>query len=125
MDNFEKALEEIRKEYEVRRMTSTYAQIELDEFFDWHNYIFIGILYLKDSGQVLLTDNADYAPLCGWEEENLPEVEKICRKHHIAFNNWHIECIYHCNQDVDNYLECLRELSEKYADLLNKSRILN
>ena len=49
MDNFEKALEEIRKEYEVRRMTSTYAQIELDEFFDWHNYIFIGILYLKDS----------------------------------------------------------------------------
>ena len=117
MDTFEKALNEISKEYPVRRMTESYAQIELDELFDWHNYIFIGVFYKKDNSQVILTDNADYAPLCGWEEENLPEVEAVCKKHNITFNNWHIECIYQSNQDVKNYLECLRELSEKYTDL--------
>ena len=117
MNIFEKALEEIGKEYPVRRMTQTYAQIELDELFDWHNYIFIGILYQKDKSQILLTDNADYAQLCDWEENNLAGVEEICQKHHINFNNWHIECIYQSNEDVSNYLKCLRELSEKYTDL--------
>ena len=117
MDIFEETLKEIGKKYPVRRMTSTYAQIELDELFDWYNYIFIGVYYRKDENQVILTDNADYAPLCKWEEEDLPEVEKICNKHHINFNDWHIECIYQSNKDVKNYLECLRELSEKYADL--------
>ena len=117
MDIFEKALQEIGKEYPVRRMTTTYAQIELDELFDLHNYIFIGVFYDKDNNIVLLTDNADYAPVCGWEEENLPEVEKICKKHNITFSNWHIKCVYQSNQDVKNYLDCLKELSEKYADL--------
>ena len=116
MDIFEKTLEEIKKEYPVRRMYEGYAQIEFDELFDWCNYIFIGVYYEKEKNQVILTDLADYAPVCNWEEEDLPEVEKICKKHHINFNNWHIECVYHNNQDVKNYLECLRELSEKYAD---------
>ena len=117
MESFEKALNEIGKEYPIRRISKNYAQIELDELFDWYNYIFIGVLYDKDNNQVILTDNADYAPLCDWEEEDLFEVEAICKRHHITFNNWHIECIYHTNQDVNNYLECLRELSKVFIDL--------
>lgn len=116
MDIFEKALNEISKEYPVRRMTVNYAQIELDELFDWHNYIFIGVFYIKNTNQVILTDKANYAPLCEWEKENLPEVESICKKHNITFSDWYIECVYQSNQDVKNYLECLRELSEKYAE---------
>ena len=117
MDKLDAAIAEISKEFPtIRRVTTTYAQIDFDELFDWWNYIFIGVLYAKEKDQVILTDMADYAPLCKWEEEDLPEVEKICQKHNITFHNWHIECVYQSNQDIKNYLACLRELSTKYAD---------
>ena len=113
MNEFEAILELIKKDYPVRRMGEHYAQIELDELFDPYNYIFIGVLYEDDV--VILTDMAEYAEVCEWEEEDLPEVEKICKKHDITFHNWHIECFYHTNEDIKKYLECLLELSEKYA----------
>lgn len=112
MKDFEVALETIGKEYPVRRMLETYAQIELDDLFDDYDFIFIGVLY--ENGQVILTDFADYAPLCNWEDEDVPEVEKICQKYGIAFNNYHIECIYHSNDDIKNYIDCLLALKEKY-----------
>ena len=115
MDIFEKALSQIGKEYTVRKLTTTYAQIELDELFDSYNYIFVGVLF--EDNQVILTDNADYAETCKWEEKDLADVKAICDKHHIIFKNWHIECVYQNNQDIKDYLECLRKLSRKYADL--------
>ena len=45
MNDFEKALEEIKKEYPVRRMGDNYAQIEFDILFDAYNCIFIGVLF--------------------------------------------------------------------------------
>ena len=115
MDIFEKALSQIGKEYTVRKLTTTYAQIDfLDELFDAYNCMFIGVLF--EDNQVILTDNADYAEICRWEEKDLVDVKAICDKHHIIFKNWHIECVYQNNQDIKNYLDCLRELSEKYVD---------
>ena len=115
MNNFEKALEQIKKEFPVRQLTTTYAQIDTDILFDAYNYIFIGILFEDD--KIYLTDGADYAQLCEWEDENIPDIEKICQKHNITFVNYHIECFYNSNEDVKNYLECLLELKEKYIDL--------
>lgn len=112
MDAFEAALQEIQKQYPLRRMGKHYAQIELDILFDPYNYIFIGVLFEND--QVLLTDMADYAPLCDWEDENVPEVEAICASFGIAFHNYHIECVYHSNGDVKRYLDCLLSLRERY-----------
>ena len=117
MNIFETVLEEIKKEYPLRRMNQTYAQIEFLDFdylFNGHDFIFIGVLY--EDEKVFLTDFADYAPLSGWEEEDLPEVEKICQKHGITFRNWTIECLYQSNDDVKRYLECLFELREKYSE---------
>ena len=113
MDAFEIALETIKKEYPVRRVNDKYAQIELDILFDDYNYIFIGVLYEK--GQVILTDMADYAPLCDWEDEDIPGVSKICQKYGITIINYHIECLYHSNKDVKNYLDCLLALKRKYV----------
>ena len=61
MEIFEKALKEIGKEYSVRRVNMTYAQIEFDILFDAYNYIFIGVLY--EDNKVILTDFADYAQI--------------------------------------------------------------
>ena len=113
MEIFEKALKEIGKEYSVRRVNMTYAQIEFDILFDAYNYIFIGVLY--EDNKVILTDFADYAQICPWEDKDIPDIEKICQKHNIVFRNYHIECLYNSNEDVKNYLECLLELKEKYA----------
>ena len=114
MNIFEKALEETAKEYDVRRFTTTYAQIEFDILFDDYNYIFIGVLY--EDNKVILTDMADYAQICPWEDEDIVELEKICQKYGLIFKNYHIECLYRNNQDVKNYLGCLLELKEKYVE---------
>ena len=112
MDIFEKALVEIRKDYNVVQFTTTYAQIEFDILFDDYNYIFIGVLF--EDNKVILTDFADYAELCPWEDDNIHEVEEICQKHGVTFKNYHIERIYHSNEDIKLYLDCLLELKEKY-----------
>ena len=111
--DFESVLNDIKKEYPLRRFTQTYAQIELDILFDGYNYIFIGVL--DEDGKVYLTDFADYAPICNWEDEDIVEVTKICQKHQISFRNYHIECIYHSNDDVKRYLKCLLELKDRYV----------
>ena len=117
MNTFEQALEEIKKEYDVRRMGEYYAQIDTDILFDAYNYIFIGVLF--ENNQVILTDMADYAQLFSFvnEEEDLIDIAKICQRHGIAFHNYHIECIYHNNDDVKHYLDCLLELSDAYANI--------
>ena len=112
MNKFEEALDRISQEYDIRRLNQNYAQIEFDILFDPYNYIFIGVLY--ENEKVILTDFADYAPLCDWEDEDIPDIEKICQKHQITFFNYHIECLYQSNDDVKRYLECLLELKEKY-----------
>ena len=114
MNKFEQALKEISKDYPVRKITTTYAQIEFDILFDAYNYIFIGVLFEDD--KVILTDMAEYAQICPWEDEDIIELEKICSKYGVTFKNYHIECLYHSNQDVKNYLDCLLELKEKYAE---------
>ena len=116
MNDFEKALEEIKKEYPVRRMGDNYAQIEFDILFDAYNCIFIGVLF--ENNQVILTDMADYAQLFSFinEEEDVIDIAKICQRHGITFRNYHIECIYHNNDDVKHYLDCLLELSDAYAN---------
>ena len=114
MDKYEKALEEIKKEYPVRRMTTTYAQIESKILFDDYNYIFIGVLF--EEGKIILTDMAEYAQICPWEDEDIPELEKLCQKHGVTFKNYHIERLYHSNEDVKKYLDCLLELKEKYGE---------
>ena len=114
MNTFEKALENIAKEYPVRRMSQTYAQIDfLDLLFDAYNCMYIGILYEGD--EVILTDYANYAEICEWEDEDIKDIEKICHKHGITFINYHIECLYQSNEDVKHYLDCLLELKEIYA----------
>ena len=113
MEMFEKALKEISKEYSVRRISQTYAQIDFDELFDPYNFIFIGILY--EDNKVILTDFADYAQLCPWEDEDIPTLEKICQKYGVSFHNYHIECLYQNNEDIKNYYRCLLELREKFA----------
>lgn len=115
MNKFEKTLEEIKKEYQVRMLTTTYAQIETDILFDAYNYIFIGVLFEDD--KIYLTDCAEYTQTCQWEDEDVPEVEKICQKHNLTFKNFHIECFYRSNEDIKNYMECLLELRDKYSDL--------
>ena len=112
MIKFEQAIEEIKKDFPIRKLTTTYAQIETDILFDSYNYIFIGVLY--EDGKVILIDNADYAQLMSWSEEEYKEIENICKKHNLLFINWNIECDYISNQDVKNYLDCLLELKEKY-----------
>ena len=114
MDIFEKALAEIRKDYNVVQFTTTYAQIEFDILFDDYNYIFIGVLF--EDNKVILTDMADYAEICPWEDDDIYEVEAICQKYGVTFKNYHIERLYHSNEDVKLYLDCLLELKEKYAD---------
>ena len=113
MNDFEKALEQIKVDFPIRQLTTTYAQIELDILFDSYNFIFIGILY--EDNKILLTDCADYAEICPWEDEDYPEIERICAKHGLRFNNWTIECEYKNNKDIRHYLDCLLELKEKYA----------
>ena len=112
MNQFEKALENIAQQYAIRRFNQNYAQIEFDILFDDYNYIFIGVLFEDD--KVILTDFADYAPLCDWDDVDIPDIVKICRKHNITFFNYHIECLYQTNDDVKRYLECLLELKDKY-----------
>lgn len=114
MKTYEKALEEIKKEYPIRRMYATYAQIEFDILFDSYNYIFIGVLFEDD--KVILTDLAEYAQICPWEDEDIPELEKLCQKYGVTFKNYHIERLYHSNEDVKKYLDCLLELKEKYGE---------
>ena len=115
MNKFEKALSDIKKDYPVRQITTTYAQIEFQILFDSYNFIFIGILFEDD--KIILTDFAEYAQICPWEDKDIPELEKICQSHNITFKNYHIECLYHSNQDVKNYLDCILELRDKYANL--------
>ena len=95
-------------------MTTTYAQIESEILFDEYNYIFIGVLFEED--KIILTDMAEYAQICPWEDKDIPELEKICKKHGLTFQNYHIECFYNTNEDVKKYFACLLELKEKYAD---------
>ncbi len=114
MDSYEKALNAIKKDYPLRRMTSTYAQIEFDILFDSYNYIFIGVL--SEDDKVILTDLAEYAQICPWEDEDIPELEKLCQKHGVSFKNYHIERLYHSNKDIKQYLNCLLELKEKYGE---------
>ena len=114
MNKFEQAIEEIKKVFPIRKLTTTYAQIETEDLFDSYNYIFIGVLFEGD--KVILTDNADYAQLMPWCEEEYKQIENICKKHNLSFKNWNIECEYHSNQDVKNYLDCLLELKEKYIN---------
>ena len=112
MIDFDQILLNIGKEYNVRRFSMDYAQIEFDILFDGYNYIFIGVLY--ENGEVILTDFADYTPLCDWSDEEVPNVERICEKYGITFRNFHIECQYHSNDDIKNYIDCLLALKEKY-----------
>ena len=114
MNDYEKALEQIKKQFPVRRMTQTYAQIELDILFDAYNYIFIGVLY--ENNQILLTDMAEYAEVCQWEDEDIEDIKKICQQYRVIFNNYNIECVYRSNQDVKSYLDCLLALQEKYVE---------
>ena len=114
MNTFEKALAEIRKDYNVVQFTTTYAQIEFDILFDDYNYIFIGVLF--EDNKVILTDMADYAEICPWEDDNIHEVEAICQKYGVTFNNYHIERIYHSNDDIKKYLDCLLALKDKYIE---------
>ena len=114
MNKFEKALEEIKKDYPVRQITKTYAQIEFQILFDSYNFIFIGILFENDD--VLLTDFAEYAQICPWEDKDIPDLEKICQKHHLVFKNYHIECPYRSNQDIKNFLDTILELRKKYVN---------
>ena len=119
MDNkskniFKKALDEIAKEYQVRKISTTYAQIEFDILFDDFNYVFIGVLY--ENNRVLLTDLADYAELLDYSDEEMPRVEEICLAHNVTFNNYHIEKDYHSNQDIKDYLDCLLELQKEFID---------
>ena len=113
MNDFDSALKNIEKEYPLRRISTTYAQIEFDILFDDYNYIFIGVLF--EDNEVILTDMADYSQLDYWHEENLPEVEKICREYGVRFNNWNIECLYHSNEDIKRYLDCLLAIKDRFV----------
>lgn len=114
MNDFQKVIANIKKEYPtVRQMFEHYAQIDFDILFDPWNYMFIGI-YAED-GKIILTDNAQYVETCQIEDEDYQNVAKICEKHGLVFNNWHIECDYNSNKDIKKYLDCLYELQEKYA----------
>ena len=114
MNTFEKALAEIRKDYNVVQFTTTYAQIEFDILFDDYNYIFIGVLF--EDNKVILTDMADYAEICPWEDDNIHEVEAICQKYGVTFRNYHIERLYHSNDDIKKYLDCLLALKDKCVE---------
>ena len=72
---------------------------------------------LYEDDKIYLTDFAEYAEVCPWEDKDIPELEKICRKHHIVFKNYHIECLYKSNKDIKNYLDCILELKKKYAEM--------
>lgn len=95
-------------------MTATYAQIEFDILFDFGNYLFIGVLFEK--GKTILTDMANYSELDYWQEEDLPEVEKICGEFGVTFHNWHIECPYRENKDVQRYKDCLLALKNRFVE---------
>lgn len=111
--NFEDALKEIEKEYQVKRMYNGYAQIELDELFDAFNYMFIGIV--DREGKIFLTDNADYAELVDYDRHE-KEINELVKKHHLTIDDYHIVKEYSSNKDVKDYLEFLYDLREKFAD---------
>lgn len=113
MNGFDEILKTIGKDYPVRKMTSTYAQIEFDILFDFGNYVFIGVL--SREGEALLTDMADYSQLDYWDEEDLPEVERICGQYGVRFHNWHIERPYQSNEDVQKFLDCILALKERFV----------
>lgn len=104
---FKKALKEIEKEYQYRWLNNTCVQIDTKKLLDEYNCCFVDVL--NENGQALLTDFANHMQII-----TLPEgkVKEICKKHHITWNNYHLECVYTNNQDIKNYFACLEEISK-------------
>ena len=110
--NFDEALKEIGKEYNVRQKYENYAQIEFDELFDGYNYMYIAIRVHQ--GKVLLTDNAGYADLVDYDYYQ-NEILKLVEKYGLVFDDYYIEKEYHDNSDVKAYVDFLYELRDNYS----------
>lgn len=101
-----KAKQQIEEKYKTREISLDCLEIETNEMLDDYNFCFVA---LKDyKGYALLTD---YANNLQEIELNENKIIEICKKHGIIFNNYHLECLYNSNQDIENYINCLKELA--------------
>ena len=91
---FKKAVEEIKKEYEIRWVNMGCITIENDQFLDPYNICFVAIL--NEDNRALITDFAENLQEIEFEEKDMIE---ICKKHNLTYINYHIECEYTCNQN--------------------------
>ena len=98
------AFNEISKEYDVSWRSNKSLHIHFDELFDSFNYMFIAVI--EENGNILLIDYDNH------EEEIIALIEK----HHLHFNDYHIEKTYYDNADIRAYVEFLQELSETYSN---------
>ena len=106
--SFEEAIENVKKEYNVRFAHKNSIIIETNQMLDESSFCFVSLLNYHD--KLILTDltnNMEHISL------NVEQVKKICEKHNITFDDYNIECEYTSNQDIKRYLECLKDITNK------------
>ncbi len=72
------------------------------------NYFYVALIDYK--GMLLLSDIGTTVDSFETVEEE--EWISLCEKHHVSWNNWHIEAKYEGIESLNNFLEVLEEASE-------------
>lgn len=103
---FKLALLEIQKKYKLRQITKDVYEVVINQNLNNFNKSFLAI---KDCKKAILTDYGKTSELVSCEEDVL---KSICKANHVNFNNFVIECPFHSIQDVDNMLNCFKQIMQ-------------
>lgn len=105
--NLTEATQLINTKYPTYQRTNDVVEIQTNKLLDYNNYYYIALTTLN--GKLILTDIAETANILNDITENC--WKKLCSKHNIQFNDWHLECEFQSLKDLDNFISLLDEAS--------------
>ena len=103
--DFNRAFEQIREKYDIRKVTLDCASIDSEIMIDEFNGLAVGLVQKDD--KTFLTD---YADLVNDFPLDIDEVETICKNNNVEFNNYSIDKEYNSLDDLEQYLKCIEEI---------------
>lgn len=107
--DFNQALNQIQKHYEIRPITNDVFQIFTNLKINEFNSFFIVI---KNSSKPFLTDYGKTFELVNCTEE---EIKLICKKYNVCFNNYNLECAFTNIDDIQRLLNCILEITKSLS----------
>ena len=103
--DFVKCLENVKQEYKTYNENENFFCIDSDIMLNDYDFVFVAVKKVDDKAII-----CDFANNLQYIKIDLQKVKKLCEKYNVIFDNFELTKIYNTNQDIENYLNCIKEI---------------